>query len=468
MRHGDLKEPPVEPNSAAVWRDRAVDLRADQRLLECCDAITHARRLAPNDAGIAFLYAQARFELGLPAASDFAAALRLNPGHVEVLRNLALSLTAEGRAREGRDMLAAGVRASPGWLDGQRVLASLRWIGGEVQTYDSGYAEAVRARPTDAGLWLGWFGAVAQHRDWTRANAVLEQAEKHIGQTLALLSARVFVASESGDLAVAEALLDRLAPREDAFLKLARIRLHLHRGEAAAALLVAEPLTRTAIAGQIWPYVSTCWRLLGDGRADWLDGDPRFVRQYDVSLSSTDLTELAALLRALHTAEAPYAEQSVRLGTQTDRSVLLRHEPVLQRARIALMEVVCDYISDLPASDTRHPLLSQPRSRQKIAGSWSVRLGAGGFNVTHAHPQGWISSAFYVSLPSRSEAGPAPAGHFHYGAPPAELGLDLPPYKTLAPAAGRLVLFPSTLWHGTAPIIAGERLNIAFDVAAVS
>jgi hypothetical protein len=26
------------------------------------------------------------------------------------------------------------------------------------------------------------------------------------------------------------------------------------------------------------------------------------------------------------------------------------------------------------------------------------------------------------------------------------------------------VLFPSYLWHGTVPIAAGERLNIAFDV----
>jgi predicted 2-oxoglutarate/Fe(II)-dependent dioxygenase YbiX len=34
----------------------------------------------------------------------------------------------------------------------------------------------------------------------------------------------------------------------------------------------------------------------------------------------------------------------------------------------------------------------------------------------------------------------------------------------IAPVAGQLVLFPSYVWHGTVPIVAGERLNIAFDV----
>jgi hypothetical protein len=29
---------------------------------------------------------------------------------------------------------------------------------------------------------------------------------------------------------------------------------------------------------------------------------------------------------------------------------------------------------------------------------------------------------------------------------------------------GQIVMFPSTLWHGTWPFPAGERLNLAFDV----
>jgi hypothetical protein len=113
---------------------------------------------------------------------------------------------------------------------------------------------------------------------------------------------------------------------------------------------------------------------------------------------------------------------------------------------MALMAAVADYVTALPAHDAAHPLLSRPRNDLRISGSWSVRLNGGGFNVTHSHPMGWISSAFYVSLP-KDEA--PPSGHFHYGAPPAELGVDLQPYATIAPQRGHVVL--SRPRCGTAP-----------------
>ncbi|HYD23379.1 MAG TPA: putative 2OG-Fe(II) oxygenase [Croceibacterium sp.] len=37
--------------------------------------------------------------------------------------------------------------------------------------------------------------------------------------------------------------------------------------------------------------------------------------------------------------------------------------------------------------------------------------------------------------------------------------------RTIEPRPGRLVLFPSAMWHGTRPFPAGERLTVAFDVA---
>jgi hypothetical protein len=57
-------------------------------------------------------------------------------------------------------------------------------------------------------------------------------------------------------------------------------------------------------------------------------------------------------------------------------------------------------------------------------------------------------------------------GWLKLGEPQAELGLDLPPIRLVEPKPGRLVLFPATMWHGTEPFPAGERLTIAFDVAA--
>ncbi len=40
----------------------------------------------------------------------------------------------------------------------------------------------------------------------------------------------------------------------------------------------------------------------------------------------------------------------------------------------------------------------------------------------------------------------------------------LPAYDSTQAQAGHLVLFPSTMWHGTTLFVAGERLTVAFDV----
>ena len=113
---------------------------------------------------------------------------------------------------------------------------------------------------------------------------------------------------------------------------------------------------------------------------------------------------------------------------------------------------------------SRHPLLREPRTPIRFSGSWSVRLSGAGYHINHVHPAGWISSAFYVALPEAHMGGAEHAGWLSLGEV-TELGLDLPPIRLVEPKPGRLVLFPSTMWHGTRPFAAGERLTVAFDVA---
>jgi tetratricopeptide (TPR) repeat protein len=435
-------------------------------MVEAEAAIAKARALAPTDPFIAFLHAQARYELGYPAAALFLDAQRLWPANPDVIRNRALALASENDFAAAETLLAKTLDSNPEWLDGHRVLTGLRWTHGSEAEYDSSYAAACERVPRATGLWLGWFSAVAQQRDWARAADILDRAERQLDEAPALLPARAFVACETDDVETARALLAALSDREDDFLALCRIRLAIRQTEFAEAERAALRLATTPSAGQAWPYLSAIWRKTGDPRAAWLDGDPIFAREMDVGLSAGELAELAATLRSLHTARRAYAEQSVRGGTQTDRSVLLRHEPIIQTARRRLMDAVRTYLNALPRLDPAHPLLGQQRESPIISGSWSVRLTGGGHNVPHTHPMGWISSAFYVALPDETDRGGAPAGYLTLGVPPPELRLDLDPYRAIEPRVGKLVLFPSTMWHATVPFGKGERLNVAFDVRA--
>lgn len=74
-----------------------------------------------------------------------------------------------------------------------------------------------------------------------------------------------------------------------------------------------------------------------------------------------------------------------------------------------------------------------------------------------------MSSAYYVSVPVESADPVTRAGWLKFGEP--RFPVDgLEPLACVQPAPGRLVLFPSYLWHGTSPL-KGEasRLSVAFD-----
>jgi hypothetical protein len=205
--------------------------------------------------------------------------------------------------------------------------------------------------------------------------------------------------------------------------------------------------------------------MTGDPRHGWLEGDPRLVGVYDIGLSPAELAALADHLRQLHFATAAPLDQSVRCGTQTDGNLLLRAEAPIRDLRQRLLAIVERHVAQLPPPQPGHPTLPTVRTPMRIAGSWSVRLTDAGFHTDHVHPQGWFSSALYLALPETLGGGGADhAGWLSLGEA-RDLVPGLSPQRLIEPQPGRLVLFPSTMWHGTRPFPAGERLTAAFDIA---
>ncbi|HEY0628903.1 MAG TPA: putative 2OG-Fe(II) oxygenase, partial [Sphingomicrobium sp.] len=138
-----------------------------------------------------------------------------------------------------------------------------------------------------------------------------------------------------------------------------------------------------------------------------------------------------------------------------------------RQLRSAIVGAVERHIAQLPPTDPAHPTLRRRRDRRvRFSGSWSVRLRSGGHHANHVHPLGWLSSALYIALPARGRDEPEDAGWLTLGQPDEKLGIDLPPWRKIEPKVAQLVLFPSTMWHGTMPFEDGERLTVAFDVEA--
>jgi len=450
--------------SAPDWQLLGFALREEQRMPEAIAAFERAAGLQRDDAVTAGALAQTRIQCGQPAIEACQRALSLAPRDDSMLLGLAAAHVAAGQRAEAEALLEEAVARRPDWLQAQWSLAEIRWTGGDRQGFARGYAQACAQLPLSLALRMGWFQLLALTRDWPAARAIIDEGERIHGPKRSFVVARTFIAAESGAVAEAEALFEQTRGWDDEVRGLAWIRHCLRQRRAAEAEPEALRLAGTRSARQAWPYLSLIWRLTGNPRAQWLDGDPPGVRAFDVDLGPGHIDELAGLLRSLHTARSPYLEQSVRGGTQTERPLFFRTEPIVQLVRARILDSVREYIAGLPPREEGHPLLGPPRSHLLFSGSWSVRLSGQGYNVAHTHPLGWISSAFYVSLPGTQQMGAPPAGRIRFGKAPPELGLDLPHYAEVEPRVGRLALFPSTMWHETVPFADGERLVLAFDV----
>jgi len=445
------------PRDARLWHVGGLLHRAQGDLaaaLACCEA---AAALAPLDFGIAHLRARVAFEAGQPAVALYERVLRIEQRDSARL-GLVEAIQQEQGPAAAIVRLEAMLAGDPGWIEGHSYRAQLAFTAGEPERITASFERALAARPGDVLLWRELIITLIRAARFEDALEAISRARAVAGSHPTFDANEAVCVDELGDHLRAERLFAPLAHFDevDFTVRRARNALRLGRPEQAAAML--EPKLAVA-APEVAPYLSAAWRLSDDARWRWLEGDERLIGIYDLGLPEG----LADRVRALHTGVAEPLHQSVRGGTQTEGHLLARIEPEFQEVRRLLAAAVERHIAQLPPLDPDHPTLGKRRDAPvRFSGSWSVRLTGAGFHANHFHPEGWLSSAFYLAVP-KSPSGQE--GWLALGEPQSELGLDLPPIRLVEPKPGRLVLFPSTMWHGTLPFAAGERLTIAFDVA---
>ena len=458
----------IVPSNPRVWQMLGVSHREAQNSAAALDAFARAAALAPRDSRIANGHATAALEAGVPSALLFKTARDLAPNDPELLLSTVAALNADGHHDVAEPLLARNVAANPAWIRGHEALATLRLTMRGDDDFARSFAEGVAQLPVEPSLYIAWQRALAQAGRWDAAREVIKQARSRLGNLIEFDAAEANIAAETSNNVLAEQLFARAVSLDDPGTRISHIRHCLRTARIDEAEAIATDALVRQLPSTVWPYLSLIWRLRDDPRAAWLDDALPLVSVVDLPFTNAELVDLAAALRRLHITRHHPAEQSVRGGTQTEGLLFARIDLGIQSLRAKVIHAVRGYVDALPPFDATHPLLGTARGDLLFAGSWSVRLGAQGFHTCHTHPFGWISSALYVSLPDADVLGPAPAGWLELGASPPDLYLGLPAYQRIEPKAGRLVLFPSTMWHGTVPFDDGERLTVAFDVAVPS
>ena len=247
---------------------------------------------------------------------------------------------------------------------------------------------------------------------------------------------------------------------------------HLVLGHMDEALQILGELMRVSSHDQVVVALhATAMRVAGRKDPAGLDDADALVRAATIDTpqgwaSLPDyLADLKRALEAQHAFNNHPIGQSLRHGSQTPIDLRYVDDPAIRAFFTAIDGPIRAYLKALGTGDD--PVRRRNTGDYRVTGSWSVRLRSGGFHESHIHPKGWISSACYIDLPEAVERD-GTEGWIGFGVPPFDLPKPLAPLKVEKPEPGKLVLFPSSMWHGTLPFEdERHRLTIAFDLIPV-
>lgn len=479
------------------------------RAPEALQAIEPYGKLPTADLSVLSAYALAlkangRLEDALHA---YKRGLKVEPQSPVAEHNVGATLGDLGRHKEAeaalRRALGKGGQAAQTYAVLGRQLMHLQRFDEAI----SAYREAIRRDPSDADvqrdlaqlIWMRTKDPEATVEPLRRATAAdptnvalgiqLGKALQYSGDAEAAYASLGGLASRLGgidyDLEVAASNLSTVRGQSKAALFHAERALAVRPGDDTAGILALDGYLGLGIVDtaaelgrllwqrqpneqQILARLATAWRLKGDPRYRQLYDYERVVKPHVIDTPPgwkslpAYLADLGAALRRAHGFETHPFDQSLRHGSQTSQDLKLSRDPAIKAFFKAIDGPIRRHMDWLGQGND--PLRARNTGRYDIAGIWSVMLRPNGFHIDHVHPQGWLSSACYIDLPAAVDK-EGHEGWIKFGEPGVPTEPKLDPEHFVKPEPGRLVLFPSYMWHGTVPFSGDQnRLTIAFDV----
>lgn len=454
------------PNIARLWRAYGALLLDQHQFADAKAAFDKALAIIPDHPKAVAGRAKAALEMGEKGALDMMRTARIKlPDDPDLLINYSHALVAERDPSAG-DELERAVKRRPEWIEGQKALSAVYWELGREQDYTAIFEKSLAEHPDNDALRLALCNVYTSSDDYRSAYRVAS-GRTPASQNIALLTQHATFASQIGEKEEASRLFEQI-PAQDLSGQLQKAKHMLRCDQPDAAAQLLEPLYKNHPDNiSIWSFCDISWRMTGDERHHWLHGQPNLYAPRELEMDAGKIAEIAEFLRALHGAGHEPLGQSLRDGTQTKGYLLEKPEPLIAELKQAIIQAVAAHWAGLPPEDAAHPLLKHRNTRPILKGSWSVRLTDHGFHVQHIHPEGLLSSACYLHLPAECEDKDTKPGWLELGRAAPDLNFDLDPIAQIQPAIGRIILFPSTLFHGTRPFNAGERITVAFDVNVI-
>ena len=395
----------------------------------------------------------------------------------QLFHNIGNALSDIGRFKEAITYFNRALSLNPTYADSHKNLNALLWEANDTERFLDSYKTAIKQYPDDYGLFISYLSTLINAKEY---QAVLDAintsklSSDNQGQEYYVLAGRAYKGLEkiSEAIAVQKKILDFDNLELNSYLEFASTLLE-HGDLNQAELIVEKVLAAHPQNQHAWALQGLVWEYTSDNRARQLNDYENLVYEYAIEapaeFNSIEefCAQLTLYLDSLHTAARQPLEQTVVGGTQTRGNLFDNQNPLIQALKGQVSDCINDYISKTKKLGLH--TLEKRADEFKFSGSWSVKLHDQGFHTSHVHPMGWISSVFYVDLPSIVDDVTKQEGWFKLGEPDIEISNLKTTTKLIKPKVGKLILFPSYMWHKTLPFSSNQaRTTVAFDIQSVT
>lgn len=483
MESGNLAESEQEARAyvavapgAESWTLLGQVQRAQERHEDAVASAAEALKFQPRLRALQLNYANAldRAGRGPEALEVYENLAKQALDSAELALSLARARFTEGKKQEAEEALQEGVAKWPTSLPLHSALARVRWLRGEGEKCTAISEAEIERRPSDVTLRLAVADALHRGKHYQRALQILADALLVAPQNPAVLTAFGIILDElDRPLDGLKALRHAAERTGDARLAQRNMLSTLIRaGQPSEALHIARQLREQDPDEQfLIATEALALRALGDPAYRRFNDYDRYVRRYDVEAPSGYFTvhnfnaTLADTLRRQHRIATHPFDQTLVNGSQTPRNLIALKDAAIGAFLKAVEPSVRDYVSRLP-EDGDDPVGRRKQARYRYENLASTRLMREGYLPNRVHDRGWITG-LYTAACSPPERKQYPrAGQVMLGAPNRPVhGCE--PEKWIEPKEGLLVLFPSYIWHGIAPVEGAELLTLTFDILPV-
>jgi predicted Zn-dependent protease len=362
----------------------------------------------PDNPFFAVKHAEALLHKGDHAGAEAAyrALTQRQPQSPEIWAGLAAAVIQDGRKDEAADIIAQAAAKGARSADLDEMAATLKLDAGAAAAARAGYEAVLAAKPDHRLARINLIDALLQTGDHDRALEVCDERLGEIPGDPEMLAYRHIVLVDMGRVAEAEAYLP------------------------ADLIMGHRPMAP-------------------EGFASMADFNKEMVRHILNHPSLVPSPPQHATVAGRHTGSLVCEPW----GPMTHFKEMIGEAARIYRRR---------------HRNSPHPLFTRWSDEYSLT-VWAVEMNAGGHQMPHIHPSGFLSGVYYPQIPEQVTDPEDVKGFIEFFQAPEQFDLRHQPVLQLfPPEEGVMYLFPSAYFHRTIPFEGeGTRISVAFDLVAL-